>query len=877
MILKEQDIERALNQDYQNIINELVESADLMLKGNRMLVENQLSEQEYQVLQEGLWEKVKYGLSKLGRYKAGGKIFGKKEIDQASAAKIQSILDKKGNEMIKNLDATIKKQNPKFPNNEKGEDFLNTVIAIAELYDSIVASTKKKVGEEGYLQTSAANSLIVDLAEYVKKFLDVDLAAAYTVMDSEEEKVDGKNDEKLLTDEVGGINEDDKEKPNAADIRAKLQAKGGNKKYDTIRMGKEGLGSNKLPLILAGVGGSLGALGWLAQTDWLKSLIESWLNKPGTEGSDAIYKTISGGKPDAEGFIHWAHQIDPSNPMKTGADVTNFVNKFGAENVSHMFDGNGAGDSMDQIGKLQQLVGGDNASKGVGELFKSETFGDMKGGRNLFGISKAASFVGKILVKQAVKAVAGSTAGTVLAGKIAAIGSVLAPIGITLFATGALVKLMRMKGKKQSRAKTLNDLLQSLQPVPDDEATTPAVIKQKPNPVESGEGGGESSGKANKETLFNDLAGFFKFTYNNRKMASPEIFGDKKESADPCSKLEVGMEVLYKPLKDEKEDVFIVKSLTDLPKGKVKLQRKGNIGSKGSGTVVDCSKVKPIKKGEGGKQLEIPFEESINRYIKNILMENKNLILISEGKFIKDPEVIKMLKEKSGIDANKLKFFEGFLTRLEIIRNKVRKMDNTGDKVMDKFIQKLKANPIMKTNFENTFNVSAKKPERVKKMGAFINSFIEVIYKGNFRGTTFKEAGGMVNKMGKLGSIGDEKHSIKKTGEKFTGGGNINKVSTSPMGESYLIEAETENKGIKQNSIQFIVDVMGLFQYMYKLKKEGKLSSGKKIDKSKEQKSGEVKKMGGEKKEVKQESIQKPENKFLKEEVKRILTLMNKI
>jgi hypothetical protein len=62
MILTEQDIERALNQDYQNTLNELVESTDLLLKGNRMLVENRLSEQEYQVLQEGLWEEVKFSV-----------------------------------------------------------------------------------------------------------------------------------------------------------------------------------------------------------------------------------------------------------------------------------------------------------------------------------------------------------------------------------------------------------------------------------------------------------------------------------------------------------------------------------------------------------------------------------------------------------------------------------------------------------------------------------------------------------------------------------------------------------------------------------------------------------------------------------------------
>jgi hypothetical protein len=163
MILKEQDIEKALNQDYQNIVNELVESADLMLKGNRMLVENQLSDQEYQVLQEGLWEKVKFGLSKLGRYKAGGKIFGKGKIDQEAAAKIQSILDKKGNEVIKKINDQIKSENPDFPNNEKGEEFLKTIIGIATVYDSIVAATKKKPEEEGYLPTDAANSVIADL------------------------------------------------------------------------------------------------------------------------------------------------------------------------------------------------------------------------------------------------------------------------------------------------------------------------------------------------------------------------------------------------------------------------------------------------------------------------------------------------------------------------------------------------------------------------------------------------------------------------------------------------------------------------------------------------------------------------------------------
>jgi hypothetical protein len=163
----------------------------------------------------------------------------------------------------------------------------------------------------------------------------------------------------------------------------------------------------------------------------------------------------------------------------------------------------------------------------------------------------------------------------------------------------------------------------------------------------------------------------------------------------------------------------------------------------------------------------------------------------------------------------------------------------------------------MGKDFTKTFNVNSGNPQNVEAMGSFINDLIEIVYKGNFRGMTFKDAGGMVSKMGTLG------------------GGNINKVS---MGESYL----TERKGkkakaksdLKNNMIAFITELMNMFQYMAKLKKQGKLSSGKG-----EQKTGEIKRKGSEKKEVEpqQESIQKPENKFLKEEVKRILTLMNKI
>jgi len=86
-------------------------------------------------LDEGFWDSVKYGLSKLGRYKANGKILGKSKIDQEAARKIQQIIDKEGNELIKNLDSKIREENPEFPNNKDPQQFLTTIMEIAAIYD----------------------------------------------------------------------------------------------------------------------------------------------------------------------------------------------------------------------------------------------------------------------------------------------------------------------------------------------------------------------------------------------------------------------------------------------------------------------------------------------------------------------------------------------------------------------------------------------------------------------------------------------------------------------------------------------------------------------------------------------------------------------
>ena len=476
-------------------------------------------------LDEGFWDTIKYGLSKLGRYKAGGKILGKGKVDREYADKIRKIIDKEGNELIRQLDAKIKEANPNFPNSKDPQQFLTTVMEIAAVYDSIVAATQKQPEEAGYMPVDAANGIINDLREYTNKFLDVDLAAVYSGFDEGEDKSDGEMlDEEQISkiDEAFGLAEADP--LDAGDVRGGLQSKRGEQDgedFSSTRM--DTLKSNKLPLVLAGIGASLGALGWIAQTDWFGTWLESLLGADKTiTNTKDIVNNISGGQPDSKGFVSWASKIMGKN-ITNASDVKEFIDKFGVENVSHMFDGNGAGDSMSQVGKLQELINS-NPSASVGEMFNKadQTFGDMKGGRNLFGVSKAASFFATTVTKQVTKTLV-KGGGTALAGTLAGLGPIVAGVGIALLTTGALVKLIRMKGQKSSRAATLNALYQSMRNIEGGVGIvepTGDVSGGEPTDQSTGktDGGGKQGGVSPeaKTNLYNNLKNLFQFIVNNK-------------------------------------------------------------------------------------------------------------------------------------------------------------------------------------------------------------------------------------------------------------------------------------------------------------------------------------------------------------------------
>jgi hypothetical protein len=420
-------------------------------------IEKEIKNSQSELLNEGFWEDLKYYTAKVTkRYKADGKFFGKAKVDAKAKSTIEKILNKASNDTIKKLDDTIKSTNPEFPNNRKQDEFLATVLHIASIYDSIVNATKKAEGEQGRLEIDAANKIIRDLRKYVKKFLDTDLYAVYTGLDEEEEI--------NLNDETNFLNELD-----ADETRSNLASRRGKgKDFKSTRMNT--LKSNKLPIVLAGVGAGLGALGWVAQTEWLKELLEYLFNK-----NEVTYKNVYQQIVNKLNF-----NVDPGDGFTQTVNKTLGLNlgpNTTTDQFMNLMKQKGFGSSAEEIVRNYGIGGLSPNSRFVGDaalalnqkgaLLKDVFEGIMHGKAGTLMAVNPGPFLAKQIaykiVKQAV--VTTTTTGTAIATGLAAAGPVLAGIGVALIGAGALVKLFRLKGQKQSRAATLNDLYQMIRVV----------------------------------------------------------------------------------------------------------------------------------------------------------------------------------------------------------------------------------------------------------------------------------------------------------------------------------------------------------------------------------------------------------------------------
>ena len=507
--------------NYDNALTKLHESLELIEDKDR--------------LNEGAWEKIKYGLGKyLPKYKVGGKnplqIKGRMKARAKAEAQLEAILEDESNKVISELLKQIKKTYPKFPNNEKRIGFLKGIISVSQLHDSIVESTKKKPNEKGYMPVDAANKLIGNLRKIVKNWLDVDLETVYTTLESKEghDNILTEEDKLILESDVlteeeiallyeknflrrgwdkvksagskamdkafGAKSGKDKPQKKSSGVSAKQQKTSGNKDFETARMGKKGLESNRLPIILTALGGAMGAASWVLQTDWFKDIVSETIDTPAEWGTDTVKDTVENNiNVDPNGLSYTIQNnlppdmgisLGPDQPVENLHKALEFYGggneKAGIDAVSQFIDPNVRAESVANL--TQQLSDG-GANQTIGDIFNTGegTYGTRGGLFSQYGGAKSAiakmvvTRARRVLIKQAGKTVVTSAGGA----KLISLAPILGYLAIPLVAAGVLTKVLREKGQRQSRAKTLDDLLQSLQDVKPTEENPPVINEPK--------------------------------------------------------------------------------------------------------------------------------------------------------------------------------------------------------------------------------------------------------------------------------------------------------------------------------------------------------------------------------------------------------------
>jgi hypothetical protein len=768
------------------------------------------------------WEKLKYVMGQLGSYKVNGKMFGKKKELAAAEARIEAIINKESNKFIKDLDALIKQTNKEFPNNLKAADFLSIVLSISACYDSIVDATKKE-----NLPIDAANAIINDLREYVKYILDAKLAAAYSTVD-EEKEIEATEEELRQLDEAFGLVEDAE-----SDIRDKFKAdraarSGQDDKGDFQSTKMDTLKSNKLPMTLLGVGSALGGFSWLVNTEWFKHLFDVVTPGHWTKDLAIESKALTDIKP-GEGVYKLLGRVT-NHKLDGNSSPTEFMNalkQIGGGNADKGVDllcqDGGVMMKPDEAAKgLHDFVDNPNKFKNMNDLFHGNASGTGKltptdttlygtiSGRQLTSVLM--KVIPKIFVKGSIKTGAGYAIAKGL-------GAVLGPIGVGLLGAGALVKIMRMKGQKTSRAATLNALYQSLRNIPggtviEPEGEVDSKIQVEPSPINPGPidtttdkgAKGKEKGKAkgasvtakepkgDNDDLYNTLKSVFKYIVNSRDKLGTRSADNVGTGAATMRSKDKGEKPSEKPT--SKPSVVVPEGPTIKKGSEFKIT--GRNGRTASIKVISVKKdgTVEVERTDGGK-IKNPMIAK-DTLIKMYNLAQKKADTITEGKYISDNKVLNYLEKNLSYD--KLKSFEDLIKQIEQLRNKIRKAKQS-KKDLD-FNEKLdvfKSNPIMATDFESLFNVSSANEKDMASLKALIDDIFITVYSGKFG------RGNLIDKMAS------------------TGGGNINAMkevsyTLNNPNKAFQKDAQSRNR-FKDNLTKFLQDSIRLFQHMYSRKK----------------------------------------------------------
>ena len=120
------------------------------------------------VIEEGIWSKIKYYMAKLPNVEKGGKIFGRTERTKEAADKLEAAIENAAKKGFGNFKKNLEKDYPEFPNMESKEEFMNALLDIGAIYDSLDANVGKGI------DAVSANALVDALREYVSFLLDRD-------------------------------------------------------------------------------------------------------------------------------------------------------------------------------------------------------------------------------------------------------------------------------------------------------------------------------------------------------------------------------------------------------------------------------------------------------------------------------------------------------------------------------------------------------------------------------------------------------------------------------------------------------------------------------------------------------------------------------
>lgn len=645
-------------------------------------------------------------------------------------------------------------------------------MSIATLYDSLVESTKKNPNDEGYLPVDAANGIISDLREYVKKFLDTDLAAIYSTVNEEKENLLNEkyelNEEQLKDlDKEFGLSEANDIVYSDSEVRKNLAAKKGDgPNFASTRM--DTLKSNKLPLTLAGVGSALGGFSWLVNTEWFKSFFQEIVQtksltyvKEIIEKKSEVFASIKPG----EGMTQIMNRLNNLNlsPNSSPQDFLNGVKQLGGGDLQKGIDAlcqqkgifpnpEGARQALEAIannpngyGKtLGDVFQGNMAGTGkqIGDLLVTQTGGNLSG----LVVNTIVQAVPKIITTTAIKTGAAYFA-------LKGLGAVLGPIGIGLMGAGALVKFMRVKGQKSSRAATLDALYQSLRDLKG------GILEPQKKEDE------EKTGGKNSE-LYSNIKSLFQFIVNNKNVLGTGVIPQKGNRGDRSYK---GGQVM----------------------------RGG-----------DRAKT-------GGETQSARKQFFANKELNKAAVRESYDNLMFEGKYFKNQNVLKSLTKGTSFD--KIKKFEDLINRVELIRNSLKKMGtNSGDKVMDGFLKQLQSNPIMLTDFNKLFEIQPNDQKRINIVSGMINEILITVYSSNYK------FGNIVSKMASLGG-----GNINKVQEDAS-------YSALEPNKNFLKDAQSITT-FKNNLVKFLNVLMGLFQYLHKdtIQKQGisgTLTEKKKLD-----------------------------------------------